>query len=153
YLRIPFLAGLFHEIRNPVRLRQLGLRESLETAAATLGRVNKDEFFARLRPAGIRDEDGLSSAIVYFYEPVLAAFDPGLREELGFWYTPPEIVRYQVRRIDRLLREELGRPRGLADDDVMVLDPACGTGAYLIETLRCIADTLREEGMRAELAA
>ncbi|HEX3865374.1 MAG TPA: hypothetical protein VHV78_01435, partial [Gemmatimonadaceae bacterium] len=78
YLRIPFLAGLFHDIRNPVRLREFGLRESLETAAATLGRVDKKEFFERLRPAGIRDEDGFSSAIVYFYEPFLAAFDPTL---------------------------------------------------------------------------
>ncbi len=155
YLRIPFLAGLFHEIGNPVRLRELGLRAHLETAAATLGRVDKVEFFRRLRPtAGIGgDEEGFTSAIVYFYEPFLAAFDPTLREELGVWYTPPEIVRYQVRRIDKLLRDELQCPRGLADESVVVLDPACGTGAYLIETLRCIAETLRAEGVQAELAA
>jgi type ISP restriction-modification system protein/N-6 DNA methylase len=152
YLRIPFLAGLFHEIQNPVRLRELGLREHLDAAAATLDRVDEREFFARLRPAG-GDYDEFTSTIVYFYEPFLAAFDPELREELGVWYTPPDIVRYQVRRIDRLLREELGFDRGLADETVVILDPACGTGAYLIETLRCIAETLRAEGVEAELAA
>ena len=153
YLRIPFLAGLFHEIQNPRRLRELGIRDHLQTAAATLDRVHREEFFARLRLTPTRDDEGFTSAIVYFYEPFLAAFDPALRDELGVWYTPPDIVRYQVRRIDQLLREQLACRRGLADDSVIVLDPACGTGAYLIETLRCIADTLRSEGVGAELAA
>jgi hypothetical protein len=153
YLRIPFLAGLFHEIRNPVRLRELGLRPHLEAAAQTLARVARSEFFSRLRPSRARpgDEEGFVSAIIYFYEPFLAAFDPQLRDDLGVWYTPPDIVRYQVRRVDQLLRTELGCARGLADNEVVVLDPACGTGAYLIETLRCIAETLREEGVGAEL--
>ena len=153
YLRIPFLAGLFHEIQHPVRLRQLGLLQPLETAAATLKRVDKPEFFRRLAPITMSGGDEASSAIVYFYEPFLAAFDPRLREELGVWYTPPEIVRYQVRRADQLLKLELGIPRGLADDNIVVLDPACGTGAYLIETLRCVAETLRQEGVGDELAA
>ena len=86
------------------------------------------------------------AAITYFYEPFLKAFDPQLREDLGVWYTPPEIVRYQVRRIHDLLRTELGRPRGLADPDVVVLDPCCGTGAYLLEVARCIAEDLRRDG-------
>jgi len=154
YLRIPFLADLFHEFLMPGRMRELGLREHLETAAATLDRVHKEEFFRRLEPTTASGGgESFSSAIVYFYEPFLAAFDPALRDELGVWYTPPDIVRYQVRRVDQLLRNELGCPRGLADENVVVMDPACGTGAYLIETLRCIADTLREEGVGAELAA
>jgi hypothetical protein len=31
----------------------------------------------------------------------LHAFDAELRKELGVWYTPEEIVRYQVERVDR----------------------------------------------------
>jgi predicted helicase len=92
--------------------------------------------------------DGETSiaAITYFYEPFLEAFDPKLREELGVWYTPPEIVRYQVRRVHHLLKTELKRARGLADPEVIVLDPCCGTGAYLLEVARCIAEELRAEG-------
>ena len=56
-----------------------------------------------------------TTAILYFYEPFLEAFDPELRKQLGVWYTPRQIVRYQVRSVDRLLREELGCSRGLAD--------------------------------------
>ena len=37
-------------------------------------------------------------------------------------------------------------PDGLADPNVVVLDPCCGTGAYLVEVLRRIAATLRDKG-------
>jgi predicted helicase len=86
------------------------------------------------------------AAITYFYEPFLEAFDPQLREDLGVWYTPPEIVRYQVRRVHHLLKADLGLARGLADPDVIVLDPCCGTGAYLLEVARCVAEELIAEG-------
>jgi hypothetical protein len=82
-------------------------------------------------------------AVQYFYEPFLEAFDPELRKELGVWYTPPEIVQYQVARVDTALREELDIPDGLADSRVFVLDPCCGTGAYLVEVLRKIGETLK----------
>ena len=94
----------------------------------------------------VDDESPAVAAITYFYEPFLEAFDPQLREELGVWYTPPEIVRYQVRRIHHILKVDLKRPRGLADPAVVVLDPCCGTGAYLLEVARCIAEELRCEG-------
>jgi predicted helicase len=76
----------------------------------------------------------------------LAAFDPTLRDDLGVWYTPREIVRYMVERVDRVLRDELGLASGLADERVHVLDPCCGTGAFLVEVLRRIECTLEDEG-------
>jgi predicted helicase len=85
-------------------------------------------------------------AVQYFYEPFLEAYDPELRKELGVWYTPREIVRYMVERVDRVLRAELGVEDGLAAKNVLVLDPCCGTGAYLIEVLRKIAQTVKEHG-------
>ncbi len=57
-----------------------------------------------------------------------------------------------VARVDTVLREELDRPDGLASPDVFVLDPCCGTGAYLVEVLRRIAETLKEKGGDALLA-
>lgn len=155
-LKIPFLGELFYEIQHPRRIQALGLAPRLDSAAETLRRVNQDRFFERLRlPSFGSDGDDIgtatATAIVYFYEPFLETFDPDLRKELGVWYTPPEIVRYQVRRVDQLLRSEVGLDRGLADESVVILDPACGTGAYLIETLATIAEQLREEGISAEL--
>ena len=75
----------------------------------------------------------------YFYEPFLEAFDPELRKQLGVWYTPAEVVRYMVARVDMALKEDLGIADGLAADNVYVLDPCCGTGTYLAEVLRRIA--------------
>ena len=83
----------------------------------------------------------------------MEAFDPDLRKELGVWYTPPEIVEYQVARVDTVLREELELADGLADPNVVILDPCCGTAAYLVAVLRRIAETLRAKGGDALVAA
>lgn len=156
YITIPFLGELFYELQHPSRIDELNIAPRLDLASDTLERVDQDRFFDRitipsLGSEGDDPERAASTAIVYFYEPFLETFDPELRKELGVWYTPPEIVRYQVRKVDKLLRTELGCDRGFADERVVVLDPACGTGAYLIEVLTCIAETLREEGVEAEL--
>ena len=88
-------------------------------------------------------------AVPYFYEPFLQAFDPQLRKQLGVWYTPAEVVRYMVARVDRALKDDLDIPEGLAAENVYVLDPCCGTGAYLAEVLRRIAANLEGQGLGA----
>jgi Type ISP C-terminal specificity domain/N-6 DNA Methylase len=154
YLKIPFLGSLFYEFRHPSRIKELRLAEHLDIATETLGRVDHHLFFKRFRLPTLKHEEApATTAIMHFYEPFLNAFDPGLRKQLGVWYTPTSIVRYQVAKIDRLLREELGCSRGFADERVVVLDPACGTGAYLIEALRYMAEQLEQEGAGATVAA
>lgn len=69
---------------------------------------------------------------LYFYEDFLAVYDSRLRKDAGAYYTPVEVVRAQVRLIDNLLVERLGKPLGFADDGVVTLDPAVGTGTYLL---------------------
>jgi len=150
YLPIPFLNALLHDIRHPTRMKHLGLDAHLVRAVRTFNRIDRALFRARMSFPTIDGETTIA-AITYFYEPFLEAFDPLLREDLGVWYTPPEIVRYQVQRVNHLLKQDLGRARGLADPDVVVLDPCCGTGAYLLEVARCIADELKKEGDESSL--
>ena len=69
---------------------------------------------------------------LYFYEDFLAAYDPQLRKDAGVYYTPVEVVHAQVRLIDDLLVHRLGKPLGFADPEVVTLDPAVGTGTYLL---------------------
>jgi hypothetical protein len=69
---------------------------------------------------------------LYFYEDFLAAYDPRLRKDAGAYYTPVEVVRAQVRLIDDLLVNRFSRPHGFADPGVVTLDPAAGTGTYLL---------------------
>ncbi len=142
-LHVPFVDTLFQRIATPQYLKPLGLEEPLTWAADALNRVDRDAFFARFQE---------TDAVRYFYEPFLKAFDPELRRQLGVWYTPREIVRYMVERVDRVLRTELGIADGLADESVWVLDPCCGTGAYLVDVLDRIARTLREKGEDALMA-
>ena len=69
---------------------------------------------------------------LYFYEDFLTVYDPELRKDAGAYYTPVQVVRCQVRLIDDLLVNLLGKPLGFADTGVITLDPAVGTGTYLL---------------------
>jgi hypothetical protein len=75
---------------------------------------------------------GPSDPWLYFYEHFLAVYDPKLRKDAGAYYTPVQVVRAQVRLIDDLLVNRLGKPLGFADPGVITLDPAAGTGTYLL---------------------
>ena len=130
------IKALFEQVATPTKLGPLGLVEVLDWTAAALNRVDRPAFFERFLE---------THAVQYFYEPFLEAFDPELRKQLGVWYTPPEIVQYQVARVDVVLREELDIADGLADSRVFVLDLCCGTAAYLVEVIRRIVKTLTEE--------
>ena len=140
HLRAPVLRALFQQLSDPGRLQPLGLVEVLDWTAAALDRVDRAAFFARFQEG---------EAVPYFYEPFLQAFDPALRKQLGVWYTPTEVVRYMVARVDRALKDDLDIPEGLAAENVYVLDPCCGTGAYLAEVLRRIAANLKGQGLGA----
>ena len=143
-LQVPVIRALFERVATPSRLNTLGLVEVLDWTGDALNRVDRAAFFETF-------DQG--QAVQYFYEPFLDAFDPELRRELGVWYTPPEVVRYMVERVDRALRDELGIPDGLADENVYVLDPCCGTGTYLLAVLERIGKTLRERGGDALLGS
>lgn len=93
-------------------------------------------------------EDG-TDPILYFYEDFLEVFDPEGRKRYGVYYTPIEVVRYMVAALDRVLREDL-QTDGLDDQNVTILDPATGTGTFLLgvaERLR--ADVEAKEGKPA----
>ncbi|MGB7413128.1 MAG: type ISP restriction/modification enzyme, partial [Thermosynechococcaceae cyanobacterium] len=137
YMHVPMIQALFSKVGTPMNLGRLDLVEVLDWAGDALNRVDRESFFSKF------DE---GEAVQYFYEPFLQAFDPKLRKELGVWYTPPEIVKYMVARVDTVLREELDIADGLADPNVYILDPCCGTGAYLVEVLRKIDETLKANG-------
>jgi hypothetical protein len=140
YLHVPMIRALFEKVATPTNLGKLDLVEVLNWAGEALNRVDREAFFSKFEE---------EQAVQYFYEPFLEAFDPALRKEFGVWYTPPEIVKYMVARVDTVLREELQIEDGLADPNVYILDPCCGTGAFLVEVLRQIEANLQDKGMGA----
>jgi len=69
---------------------------------------------------------------LFFYEDFLAAYDPKLRKEAGVYYTPLEVIHCQVRLVDEILNKHLDKEMGFIEPGVVTLDPAVGTGTYLL---------------------
>ena len=81
------------------------------------------------------------------FQHFLMEYDPEQRKRTGSYYTPDKLVRFMVRFVDDLLVEELDRPRGFASNNVIVVDPAMGTGSFLAQILERAAETIgRLEG-------
>lgn len=97
---------------------------------------------------------GEPDAWLYFYEDFLEVYDNKLRKQTGSYYTPPPVVESMVRLVNDALRSRFSLPRGLAEPNVTIADPAVGTGTYLLGVLRRIAKEIElAEGAGAVPAA
>jgi hypothetical protein len=114
-------------------------QEALKTSLGTLTRVLHEVNWHTIS----KDKP---EAWLYFYEDFLEVYDNALRKRTGSYYTPPEVVSAMVNLVDEALRGPLfERPAGFAASDVVVADPAVGTGTFLLGVLRRIAETVEED--------
>lgn len=91
-----------------------------------------------------------SETWLYFYEGFLAVYDPALRQKTGSYYTPPPVVSAMTRWTNEAIRDQLGMKRGLADPSVHLIDPAMGTGTFLLEVFRVISEqSVKDYGVGA----
>ena len=112
------------------------------------------------------DRNPQEDPVIHFYEHFLAAYDKKQKVSRGVFYTPRPVVSYIVRSVDELLRSEFGLTDGLADTTtwgemakrheewkipegtsptqtfVQILDPATGTGTFLVEVIGLIHNTM-----------
>ena len=112
------------------------------------------------------DRNPQEDPVIHFYEHFLAAYDKDQKVSRGVFYTPRPVVSYIVRSVDDLLRTEFGLADGLADTTtwgemakrhkelkipegtppgqafVQILDPATGTGTFLVEVIDRIHNTM-----------
>ena len=112
------------------------------------------------------DKNPREDPVIHFYESFLSEYDKQKKVERGVFYTPRPVVSYIVRSVDQLLRTDFGLDDGLADvatwgemarrhkgltfpegispdqDFVQILDPATGTGTFLVEVIDLIHGTL-----------
>ena len=77
-----------------------------------------------------------------FYDTFLADYDPDLRKLSGSYYTPKQVVEWMTRFTDRILVDLFDLPNGYASKNVTVVDPALGTGTFLVGVLDRIAETV-----------
>jgi hypothetical protein len=87
---------------------------------------------------------GHPDPILYFYEDFLSVFDPAARERHGVYFTPVEVVRFMAGALNRVARTNLGLI-GLRDRNLTILDPATGTGTFLLG----VAERVRDEATAA----
>ena len=114
-------------------------QEALKTSLGTLTRVLNEVNWHTIS----KDKP---EAWLYFYEDFLEVYDNTLRKRTGSYYTPPEVVSAMVNLVDEALRSPLfERPTGFAASDVIVADPAVGTGTFLLGVLRSIALTVTND--------
>lgn len=142
-LDVGVIAEIVYSALPPSVVNVPQVKGLLDNIAGVLRRVDRDSIAEQFD----------DRAIEYFYEPFLAAYDPKLRDKLGVWYTPSEIAAYQVARADHHLRVDLGIAEGLADESVIVLDPAVGTGTYLAAVYDHLDKSYRGQGHSPSEAA
>ena len=134
--------------------RQLGIRHSLMGKALAVLTERSVErrsvaLGTLLRVVGAVDWDDLNkrSADIYLrlYEHFLEEYDPALRRRSGSYYTPNEVVAFMTGFTDQILRHRIRIGWGLASEDVRIIDPAMGTGTYLLNVVDRVARTIAEE--------
>ena len=133
----PFLVQLFYHVASPTL--ETNVTYILDDIASLLQNVPTE----MLRTA-FAAKNHLEDPVIHFYETFLAEYDPQRRVDRGVYYTPPQVISYIVRSVDSLLRTELNRPDGLADDGTLILDPATGTGGFLLTVLDHIRESVTE---------
>lgn len=139
----PFLQKMFYVIAGP------DLPETILPYMDDLVALLRDTDIGAIM-ADFGKRTAKEDPVVHFYEDFLQAYDPELRELRGVYYTPEPVVSYIVRSIDYILKNQFSKPLGLADKDVFILDPACGTGTFLYYVIRHIYDTLCQHGQKGQ---
>jgi predicted helicase len=142
----PFLRGLFTHVTS-------GTLDDEPYAGVVddIAQLLNDTDIARvLRNFGQDRRD----PIVHFYETFLSAYNPELRDVRGVYYTPLPVVDFIVDSVDQVLRTTFGLEDGLGDTtrtssgehQVLVLDPATGTGTFLYSAISKIRQTFIDHG-------
>jgi predicted helicase len=125
----------FHR-KNNVAAALYELEEKL------FGYGEKSKLLAALRPYYVGIESTASvieshsekqGFLKGLYENFYKVYNPLAADRLGVVYTPGEIVRFMIRSADWLCHKHFGK--GLEDRGVEILDPATGTGTFIVELL------------------
>ncbi len=167
----PFLKELMEAFLHVGGHRGTGRRPSIDFdelgVSDVVDLLDEAQMEAVVRDFG--DRNPQEDPVIHFYEHFLAAYDKKQKVSRGVFYTPRPVVSYIVRSVHELLRTEFGLADGLADtttwgemaeshDDlkvpegtsptqafVQILDPATGTGTFLVEAIGIIHKTMVEK--------
>lgn len=156
----PFLKELLADFlsaggRNRKKAKRVDFDElGINEVVATLRDVPMDAVLRAFNKEKPGDDP-----VIHFYEDFLKAYDKAMRAKRGVFYTPSPVVQFIVRSVDEILKTEFGIEDGLASTItwgemlaakpelklpkfctaqtpfVQVLDPATGTGTFIVEVI------------------
>lgn len=166
----PFLKDLMETFlavggrKSKIDFNELGVNEVVELLQAA-------DMEAVLLDFGNRNPN--EDPVLHFYEHFLRDYDSIMREQRGVYYTPLAVVKFIVRSVHEILQKEFDLADGLADTTtwgemirknteltipqgvsdeapfVQILDPATGTGTFLVETIDQIEKHLKAKWRKA----
>lgn len=136
---VPILADLYSLIKKVAST----IPNITDAARLLVDQLNASDI-ERIRQKLVKHKPG-EDPVIQFYEPFLKEYDPKEREARGVYYTPKPVVDYIVKTVDFLLREKFGKQKGLADDSVHLLDPATGTGTFLMSAIQQIYSNTKKQ--------
>ncbi len=103
--------------------------------------------------------------MIHFYETFLKVYNPIEKIERGVFYTPKPVVKFIVRAVDDILKNEFDVVDGIIDTSkieikvdnphgpkkikkevhkIQILDPATGTGTFLCEVIKHIEGVIKK---------
>lgn len=85
------------------------------------------------------------------YEAFYKKYDPEKALKDGIVYTPKQAVGFMIRSVEILLKKHFGKT--ISDDNVHILDPATGTGTFVVGMLRAISPSKLDSKYTSELHA
>jgi predicted helicase len=123
--------------RNVIAAQVQNVIEALaSTSFSTREFLRKlDPYYKAIEKAGsdlqhfTEKQDFLNSV----YEQFFQKFSPDIADTHGIVYTPREIVDYMCNSVEEALKEEFGLT--LASPEVVILDPATGTGNFIVNLI------------------
>lgn len=166
----PLLDALYgrfsDDLSTGIDLSALGLQELAEDFASP--DLDVERMLSDFGAGNRRDDP-----VVHFYEEFLNRYDHAQRIDAGAFYTPTPVVEFMVEAVDHLLRELFGLDLGIADAAtwgevakatgfevpreisprhrfISMIDPATGTGTFLVEWIRRAKRSFLARRPRAE---
>ncbi len=159
----PFLEALFEQVQDEASVLDLP-GSGLDKLVADLKATNVEHVFDQF---GTTAKGG--DPVIHFYEEFLKQYDNDERLKAGAFYTPQPVVEFMVRAVDEVLRTKFGLPMGIADPSswtevagrngfeipdgvdacspfVSMIDPATGTGTFLVAWINQAKQSFTEGG-------
>jgi hypothetical protein len=163
----PFLRNIFKDISAEKTTLPDELVSVINRVFNILRAVQIQVILSDFQSKGNRED-----LVIRFYEDFLAAYNPGMREKRGVYYTPESVVGNIVPSVDHILKTNFGLKDGLADTSkvaveqadgstkdihkVLITDVAVGTGVTTFFIDRCLSSkgvvaALRQTGITIEI--